>query len=180
MSPHVFASSLRRACAAAAFAALWSFAQGALADGTPFFSSAQVAQGRWQYAQKCGVCHGAELQGTGAPALKGRIFNVQWNGKKLSDLYSYVHTNMPLGVANSLPSQEYADIVAYILAQSGLPPGSEMLTPKSSMDRVLDLSDAAVGAPAGGSAAAGGVAGLVKIGELYGPLAQPSHRTYAG
>jgi PQQ-dependent dehydrogenase (methanol/ethanol family) len=174
MSPHAFASSVRRTCAAIAVAALGSIAQGALADGTPFFSSAQVAQGRWQYAQKCGVCHGAELQGTGAPALKGRIFNVQWNGKKLSDLYSYVHTNMPLGLANSLPSQEYADIVAYILAQSGLPPGNELLTPKSSMDRVLDLSDAAVGAPAGGSAAAGAVAGLVKIGELYGPLAQPS------
>src|SRR5258708_32360335 len=69
----------------------------ALADGTAFFSSAQVAQGRWEYSQKCAVCHGAQLQGTGAPALKGRIFNTQWNGKKLSDLYGYVHTNMPLG-----------------------------------------------------------------------------------
>ena len=67
------------------------------ADGTGWFSSAQIAQGRWEYAQKCSVCHGAQLQGTGAPALKGKIFAEQWNGKKLGDIYQYVHKNMPLG-----------------------------------------------------------------------------------
>jgi len=61
-------------------------AQGALADGTGFFTSAQLSQGRWEYSQKCSVCHGAQLQGVGAPALKGRLFNDQWNGKTLKAL----------------------------------------------------------------------------------------------
>jgi cytochrome c len=84
-------------------AALVAYGGDAFADGAPFFSSAQTAQGHWEYSQKCAVCHGAQLQGTGAPALKGRTFNAQWNGKKLADLYSYIHTDMPLGLADSLP-----------------------------------------------------------------------------
>ena len=146
----------------------WVVAQGASADGTAFFSSSQVSQGRWEYSQKCAVCHGAQLQGGGAPALKGREFNAQWNGKSLGTLYSYVHSNMPLGQGGELNSQEYADIVSYVLAQNGLPAGSEMLTPKSPMDRVLDVS-----AAASGSAAASVPPGTVSIGELYGKLTQP-------
>ena len=155
----------------------WAFAgavlggagQIAWADGTGWYAPAQVSQGRWEYSQQCAVCHGAALQGTGAPALKGRIFNDQWNGKKLSDLYEYVHKNMPLGRGASLPSQEYADTVAYILAQSGLPAGDERFTPKTPMDRVLELSAAA----AAGNAAVAAAPGEIKIGELYGPLKQP-------
>src|SRR5207248_6760993 len=74
-----------------------------------------------------------------APALKGTQFVAQWNSKKLSELYNYVHNNMPLGVGGSVPSQEYADIVAFILAQDALPAGNEMFTPKTPMDRELEL-----------------------------------------
>ena len=104
-------------------------AQPALADGTPFFSATQLSQGRWEYAQKCAVCHGAQLQGGGAPALKGRAFIAQWNGKTLKEFYNYVHDNMPLGQGGELNSQDYADIVSYVLAQNGLPAGDEKLTP---------------------------------------------------
>ena len=145
---------------------------GALADGTGWFSSAQVSQGRWQYAQKCSVCHGAQLQGTGAPPLKGQVFNQLWNGKTLKDFYDYVHTQMPLGQAGSLTGQQDADIVAYILAQSGLPAGNEKLTPTSPMDRVLDLSGAATAA-----ASTPAEAPQIKIGELYGELKQPTTHT---
>ena len=145
----------------------------ALADGTGWYTSEQVAQGRWEYSQKCGVCHGQQLQGTGAPALKGKTFNELWNGKKLSDFYGYVHTNMPLGLGASLPSQEYADIVAFLLAQSGLPAGTDKLTPYSPMDRVLELNAAAA---AGGTVAAA-APGEISIGKLYGKLAQPTTMT---
>ncbi len=145
-------------------------AAAASADGTGFFTSAQLSQGRWEYSQKCAVCHGAQLQGGGAPALKGSIFQVQWSAKTLKDFYTYIHTNMPLGQGGELNSQEYADIVSYILAQNGLPAGDEKLTPKSPMDRVLDLSAAATS----GGAAASAPVGQVKIGELYGKLSQPT------
>jgi mono/diheme cytochrome c family protein len=97
------------------------FATQVLADGTGWFSAAQVTQGRFEYSQKCAVCHGAQLQGGGAPALRGTVFQQQWNGKTLEDFYAYVRSNMPLGQGGELDAQEYADIVAYILAQSGLP-----------------------------------------------------------
>jgi glucose dehydrogenase/mono/diheme cytochrome c family protein len=145
----------------------------ALADGTGWYTSEQVAQGRWEYSQKCGVCHGQQLQGTGAPALKGKTFNELWNGKKLSDFYGYVHTNMPLGLGASLPSQEYADIVAFLLAQSGLPAGTDKFTPYSPLDRVLELNAAAA---AGGTVAAT-APGEISIGKLYGTLAQPTTMT---
>jgi PQQ-dependent dehydrogenase (methanol/ethanol family) len=137
------------------------------ADGTGWFSSGQVDQGRWEYSQRCSVCHGAQLRGGGAPALTGRIFNAQWNGKTLKAFYSYVHNNMPLGQGGQLDSQEYADIVAYILAQSGVPAGGEKLTPNSPMDRALSLSDVA-------AAASAPAASRVELGKLYGTLKQPS------
>ena len=160
----------RRITSVTAGAFLFSIAEMAFADGTAFFSTEQVSQGRWEYSQKCAVCHGAQLEGGGAPALKGRIFNSQWNGHSLQDFYNYIHQNMPLGQGGALNSQEYADIVAYILAQNGLPAGNERLTPTSPMDRALDL----VAATAAPSSAATAASGQVKIGELYGPLQQPS------
>ena len=48
---------------------------GAYADGTGWYNSSQVAKGRFEYAQKCSVCHGAQLEGGGAPALKGNNSN---------------------------------------------------------------------------------------------------------
>jgi alcohol dehydrogenase (cytochrome c) len=155
-----------------AFAAgmLWLAVHDVLANGTGFFSSAQLSQGRWEYSQKCSVCHGAQLQGGGAPALKGSEFSALWNGKTLKDFYDYVQANMPLGQGAALKGQEYADIVAYILAQVGLPAGSEKLTPTTPMDRVLDLS----AAPAAGGAAVDASSAEVKIGELYGTLSQPT------
>ena len=160
---------VKPACAGLSFVCALLLAPTAAADGTAFFSSSQVSQGRWEYSQKCAVCHGAQLQGGGAPALKGREFVAQWNGKLLKSFYNYVHTNMPLG-HGELNSQEYADIVAYVLAQNGLPAGNEKLTPKSAMDRALDLSTAATT----GSASASAPPGVVKIGELYGKLSQPT------
>ncbi len=160
---------MKRVLAVAAVSLSLGAAHLALADGTGWFTPDQVAQGSWEYSQRCSTCHGAQLQGTGAPALKGRVFNLQWSGKTLRDLYTYVHQQMPLGNADSLKGQEYADIVAYILAQSGLPTGNEKFTPRSPMDRVLALSDAAT--PTAAAAAAGPPA---KLGELIGTLKQPT------
>ena len=77
---------------------------------------------------------------------------------------------MPLGMGAALPSQEYADVIAFLLAQSGLPAGNEMFTPRTPMDRVLELP----GQSASASAAASALPGKVEIGKLYGGLAQPS------
>jgi alcohol dehydrogenase (cytochrome c) len=160
-------SSLVHAVAGATLALMSHVAR---ADGSGWYTSAQVSQGRWEFSQKCAVCHGVQLEGGGAPALKGTVFAQRWDGKKLSDFYSFIHADMPLGLGASLPSQEYADIVAFLLAQNGLPAGMDKFTPYSPMDRVLQLNEAAA---AGGTVAAA-TPGQIKIGALYGRLAQPS------
>ena len=91
------------------------------------------------------MCHGTQLQGGGAPALKGPAFIAQWNGKTLKEFYGYVHDSMPLGQGGALDGQEYADIVAYVLAQSGVPAGNEKFTPTSPMERVLELDPLSAG-----------------------------------
>jgi alcohol dehydrogenase (cytochrome c) len=139
------------------------------ADGSGWYTPPQVSQGRWEYSQKCAVCHGQQLQGAGAPSLKGRIFDDRWDGKKLSDLYGFVHNDMPLGLGASLPSQEYADIVAFLLAQNGLAAGTDKFTPYSPMDRVLELRAAL----AAGGTVASAPPGEIKIGKLFGRLSQP-------
>ncbi len=143
----------------------------ASADGTGWFTQPQVDRGRWEYAAKCTACHGAKLQGTGAPPLKGPEFAAQWNNKTLKDLYSFVHSQMPFGLPNSLKSQEYADLVAYVLASNGLPAGQEELTPSSSMDRVLVLSGSA---PAPGTSAAVVASRAARLNQPLAPLKQPS------
>jgi alcohol dehydrogenase (cytochrome c) len=167
---HALARLTMLACAVAGAVCLLRCApkQQARADGTAWFSTDQVSSGRLAYAQNCAVCHGAQLQGGGAPGLTGRGFTAQWNGKTVKTLYSYVSQNMPLGKAGSLQPQQYADIVAYVLSKSDVPAGTQKFTPASPMDRVLILSQATSSST---SLAASGPS--VKIGQLYGTLRQP-------
>jgi alcohol dehydrogenase (cytochrome c) len=139
----------------------------AVADGTGWYSADQAQRGRLDYGTQCATCHGGQLQGTGAPALKGRSFSLQWNRKTLSDLYTYVHQEMPLGTPDSLGPQKYADIVAFILSENGLPAGAEDLTPATPMNRVLVLTGMARAVASTPSATA-------KLGELTGALKQPT------
>ena len=109
----------------------------------------------------------------GAPVAQGPRFAQRWDGKKLSDFYGFIHGDMPLGLGASLPSQEYADIVAFLLAQNGLPAGTDKFTPYSPMDRVLQLNEAT----AAGVTVAAATPGQIRIGALYGKLAQPTTQT---
>ena len=139
------------------------------ADGTGFFTADQATSGRFAYSQNCAACHGAELQGTGGPALKGTSFGMLWNGKSLQDFYDYVHTQMPLGRVGDLKDQTYADIVAFVLAQNGLPAGTDPLTPSTPMQRALVLGNA----PDIGATPSAAPPHIV-IGALIGEIRQPT------
>ncbi|MGH6623286.1 MAG: c-type cytochrome, partial [Burkholderiaceae bacterium] len=146
----------------------------ASADGTGWFTPDQAQQGRWAYGQHCATCHGPNRAGSGAPALKGTSFNAQWNGKTLQQFYSYVHNQMPLGAAGSLKGQDYVNVVAFILAQSGVPAGNTKLTIRSPMDRVLVLSDTQTAAGPGAGAGGGVPAGAVQLNVALVPVKQPT------
>jgi hypothetical protein len=115
------------------------------------------------------VCHGADLKGGGAPELQGPGFAAKWNGKPVADLYTYTRQQMPKGNGDSLPPQDYADIVAFLLAENGIPSGTIKFTSDSPMNRVLVLSDAASAA-----ATQSAPAERVQLGALAGPVKQPS------
>lgn len=94
------------------------------------FTQAQVERIASTYQRDCAACHGPDLGGSGmAPPLKGLPFMFFWEGKPLSELYTFMHDNMPLGNAGSLSDQAYADLVAMILDANGFPAGEAELSP---------------------------------------------------
>lgn len=98
------------------------FAQG-------FFSSEQTTYGKSLYDENCASCHGLNLQGGNASALKGDDFLVLWSseGKTLGDLVYVIRTTMPLGNAGIFDKQSYLDITTYLLEQNGLKTGANRL-----------------------------------------------------
>ena len=108
-----------------------------------WYTTAQARQGGGLYASNCAKCHGASLQGGAGPALAGSAFVAQWSNRTLSDLYGFVHSNMPLTAPGSLTAQQYADITAYVLQRNGFVAGATQLRAGSEISRLLRPSGSA-------------------------------------
>lgn len=95
----------------------------------PSFVSAQVAHGKKLYAGACAKCHGANLEGLNAPALKGPAF-APASGSHLTigGVFTYMFTNMPADNPGKLKPQDYADLMAYLLNSNGYAAGATKLT----------------------------------------------------
>jgi mono/diheme cytochrome c family protein len=101
-------------------AALWT----TLADPPArAYTPEQVTAGEQVYRTSCGACHGARGEGAGpdapeAPAVIGpRALTGFRDGQ---DLYDYTADSMPQDNPGSLPSQDYWNVLAWLLAQNGL------------------------------------------------------------
>ena len=117
----------------------------------PNFTTEQALRGKAAYAARCAACHGGALSdATFAPPLKGPVFMERWGGKELQSFLGKTITTMPTGAPNSLPIGEYVDIVAYILEQNGVSPGTEPLA-----ESPADLANVVV--PSVGQTPSGGV-----------------------
>ncbi|GGJ25764.1 c-type cytochrome [Deinococcus roseus] len=90
----------------------------------PTFTEKQAQAGETVFNASCAGCHGKELQGGFAPALKGDKFIAKWSadGKTVADLYTKISTTMPKGKPGSLTQDQYENIVAHILATNGFKP----------------------------------------------------------
>jgi alcohol dehydrogenase (cytochrome c) len=103
-------------------------ASGVFASGPVSYTDAQATRGRSAYTDSCAMCHGAHLDdGQFGPPVKGAMFQGQWHNQSAAALLSYVATKMPPAAPNSLTSQVYADIGAYILQQNGERSGASEL-----------------------------------------------------
>ena len=93
------------------------------------YTGEQAERGHVQYDAKCAECHGDELEGdvVEAPALAGGDFLWKFNGATLDHLFERVHRDMPLTNSGTLSRKVSAELIAYMLSQSGLPAGKTEL-----------------------------------------------------
>src|SRR5216683_1616002 len=91
-----------------------------------FYSNAQAKRGKELYAQDCVQCHGANLKGIGtAPALLGDDFMQDYYS--VNDLFIKASVTMPGDNVHGLSTDNYLNIIAYLLQANGLPSGTENL-----------------------------------------------------
>ena len=87
------------------------------------YTQAQAKSGQSVYSSQCASCHGGNLQGTAAPAIAGTQFlkTAQSNKWSLQTIDQIVTNNMPLSAPGSLKPEQYADVMAYLLASDCYP-----------------------------------------------------------
>lgn len=94
------------------------------------YTDAQATAGASVYAQSCAACHGSQLEGVAAPALKGQVFGELANAQSLTAdaLLDVIANTMPQSDPGSMKPEEYAAVTAYIMQQNGYPAGTTPLT----------------------------------------------------
>ena len=109
------------------------------------FTAEQARRGQAAYTGPCDRCHGFKLDGAPddpdmlpAPPVAGPKFLRKWNGRTLAALFEYTRATMPANNPGYLSDAEVADIVAYMLSVSGMPPGEKPLGPeREALERVV-------------------------------------------
>lgn len=90
------------------------------------YNTGQATRGGDVYAGMCKSCH------TGATHT-GVAFEKLWNGRRLSELFGYISTNMPKNEPGSLTPEEYVDVLAYLLKLNAMPAGASELPPDTTV-----------------------------------------------
>jgi len=104
------------------------------------YTADQAQRGEAAYAQRCSVCHGGQLNGTGeAPGLVGGEFISHYNELSVGELFDRIRTTMPMDNPNSLSREEYADILAFLLKFNEFPAGETPLDRRSEMLGMIDF-----------------------------------------
>ncbi|MBU6164510.1 MAG: c-type cytochrome [Alphaproteobacteria bacterium] len=105
------------------------------------YTEDQAQRGAGTYAQRCGACHGAALNGTGeAPPLIGGEFVSHWDTMTVGDLFDRVRTTMPQNDPQSLTREEYADVLAFLLKNNGFPAGGQPLDKRSEVLATIGIT----------------------------------------
>ena len=90
------------------------------ADAGPSFAS-QAEAGVAAYANNCGACHGAELQGTAlGPMLSGGGFLGSYGRQSPADFFNFLKANMPPGGNAGISDADYWSIVAHVMRTNGV------------------------------------------------------------
>src|SRR5678816_3166849 len=89
---------------------------GAQAAKPALYTADQATAGAAVYSQACAACHGAQLEGVAAPALKGANFGEMATAQSLTvdALLDVIANTMPQSDPGSLKPDDYAAVTAYI------------------------------------------------------------------
>ena len=128
---------------AAVVAAVGAQTAGPVSAWDGVYTEEQAKRGAKVSADHCARCHGGTLAGAeAAPALVGDVFNANWEGVPLSDLFERIRTSMPQDNPGSLSRQQTADVTAYMLKAGKLPPGDrELATDTAALAQVRFMSN---------------------------------------
>jgi mono/diheme cytochrome c family protein len=102
-----------------------------------WYTTGQAANGAKAYKKACASCHGVNLQGGMGPALIGKQFWLSYGGKKVSTLWSAVHTEMPMMAPGSVSARNSTNIMAFLLQKNGVSAGTTPLDDAADLSKVL-------------------------------------------
>ncbi|HLH00065.1 MAG TPA: cytochrome c [Bryobacteraceae bacterium] len=101
------------------------------------FSADQAKHGQRIVGEKCGACHGNDLDGgQEAPALKGDPFWSEWDQQTARSLYSRIISTMPPDSPGTLDEKDVIDIVAFIVHENGVPQSSKAVLSASELNNI--------------------------------------------
>lgn len=91
------------------------------------YTTAQAEEGKQIFATKCVACHGTNLQGTAAPSVAGTDFltTAQHDGWTVGIIRYIVFEQMPRNAPSTLPPNDSADLMAFLLASDCYPAGTK-------------------------------------------------------
>ena len=95
--------------------------------GAALYTEQQAQHGKQVFDTSCASCHGTDLQGGSAPPVGGSPFlkKAKILGWSVADMRNLVVSAMPASNPGSLSPQQYADVLAYLLAADCYPPGDK-------------------------------------------------------
>jgi len=92
------------------------------------YTAEQAMRGGAAYTRSCASCHAPDLRGdSNSPSIVGVSFTFLWGDMTLAALFNKIQSQMPPDGPNTLGSQAYLDILAFILEANQFPPGDEEL-----------------------------------------------------
>jgi mono/diheme cytochrome c family protein len=84
------------------------------------FTAEQAQRGQRVFTGVCSTCHGRN-------DFTGPIFALTWMEEPVANLYEFASVNMPQDAPGSLPPEDYAAVVAYLLQLNGREAGDREL-----------------------------------------------------
>ena len=103
------------------------------------YTVAQAERGKVAFSRRCSFCHGEDLDGSedpGGPTLLGSVFLSHWDGLSMSEIFATVGETMPQNRPATVPTEELAEILSFLLHANKIPPGQRELP-----DDPSDLQD---------------------------------------